>query len=135
MVEINQEKIQSEFTKNLNRILLEKNIQQNELANYVGVSNTTVNNWCKGYKMPRMNKVDKICSFLNISRSQLLDGIEEQKESYYLDPETAQLAQEIHDNPQYRVLFDASKNLKPESIKEIMKFIDYQKAKEGKDNE
>ena len=45
----------------------------------------------------------------------------------------AKMAQEIYDNPQYKVLFDATKKLKPESIKEVMKFIDYQKAKEEGD--
>lgn len=49
---------------------------------------------------------------------------------YYVDPETALLAQELKDNPQYRVLLDSTKKLKPESIKEVMKFIDYQIAKE-----
>ena len=59
-------------------------------------------------------------------------GWENNKENqtYYLNPEAAKMAQEIYDNPQYKVLFDATKKLKPESIKEVMKFIDYQKAKE-----
>ncbi|WP_196607095.1 helix-turn-helix domain-containing protein [Pectinatus frisingensis] len=61
------------FTKNLNIYLSNNNISQNELAKYVGVSNTTVNNWVKGYKTPRMDKVDKICDFLHISRGQLLE--------------------------------------------------------------
>ena len=49
---------------------------------------------------------------------------------YYADPETAALAQELKDNPEYRALLDATKNLKPESVKEIMQFIKFQKAKE-----
>ena len=52
--------------------------------------------------------------------------------AYMLETE-AKMAQEIYDNPQYKVLFDATKKLKPESIKEVMKFIDYQKAKEEGD--
>lgn len=51
-------------------------------------------------------------------------------EHYYIDPETAMLAQELKDNPQYRALLDSSKKLKPEGIKEVMKFIDYQLSKE-----
>jgi len=69
----NENKIQFVFTKNLNHFLSVKNIQQNELAKFIGVTGTTVNNWVKGYKMPRMDKIDKICLFLNINRSALLE--------------------------------------------------------------
>lgn len=61
------------FTANLNRMLQERGITQAELASYMEVSNTTVNNWVKGYKVPRMDKVDKICSFFKIKRSELLE--------------------------------------------------------------
>ena len=49
---------------------------------------------------------------------------------YYADVETATLAQELKDNPEYRALLDATRKLKPESVKEVMAFIKYQKAKE-----
>lgn len=49
---------------------------------------------------------------------------------YYIDSETALLIKELNDNPQYRALLNSSKKLKPENFKEVMKFIDYQLAKE-----
>lgn len=36
---------------------------------------------------------------------------------YYTDPETAQLAQEVFDNPDLRILFSAARDAKPEDIK------------------
>lgn len=54
------------FSGNLVRYLESRNMSQNELAKYLGVSPTSVNNWCRGLKSPRMDKVDKIFSmFLN----------------------------------------------------------------------
>ena len=53
--------------------------------------------------------------------------------SYYNDPEVAQMANEIKDNPDMRILFDASRDLKKESIEEVVKFIEFQKAKERGD--
>ncbi len=70
---MNEEKIKKVFVKNIQRYLEEKDFTQRELAEFVGVSNTTVNNWVNGYSMPRMNKVDLICSFFGISRSDLLE--------------------------------------------------------------
>ena len=68
------EEIKKVFVKNIQKFLEEKNYTQKELADFVGVSNTTVNNWVNGYSMPRMNKVDLICNFFNISRSDLLES-------------------------------------------------------------
>jgi transcriptional regulator with XRE-family HTH domain len=55
------------------------------------------------------------------------------KPLYYHDPEVAQMANELKDNPGMRVLFDASRGLKKESIEEVVKFIEFQKAKERGD--
>lgn len=38
------------------------------------------------------------------------------KDEYYISPETAKLAQELFDNPDMRMLFDAAKNSKPEDL-------------------
>ena len=69
----NENTMKKTFTDNLNRLLQERGITQAELATYMEVSNTTVNNWVKGYKVPRMDKVDKLCSFFKIKRSELLE--------------------------------------------------------------
>ena len=69
----NENTMKKTFTDNLNRLLRERGITQAELATYMEVSNTTVNNWVKGYKVPRMDKVDKLCSFFKIKRSELLE--------------------------------------------------------------
>lgn len=37
--------------------------------------------------------------------------------AYYLNEETAKIAQEVFDDPDLRVLFDASRNAKPEAIR------------------
>lgn len=61
------------FSKNLNYFLNLNNKTQLDLAKYVGVSTASVSNWCKGIKVPRLDKVDKICTFFNIVRSDLLE--------------------------------------------------------------
>lgn len=71
---MDEKSIQNIFSYNLRRLLMERNKTQLELSKYIGVSNTTVNNYVKGYNMPRMDKIDKICSFFNIKRSDLLEN-------------------------------------------------------------
>ena len=62
------------FSNNLKKFLKEQKKTQLELANFVGISDAAVNNWVKGYKLPRMDKVDKICKFFSIKRSDLLES-------------------------------------------------------------
>ena len=64
-------KIYSTFGKSLKKHLDEKNKTQRDLADYMGVTEATVSCWVNGVKMPRMNKIDKICEYLNITRESL----------------------------------------------------------------
>lgn len=61
------------FKENLNYYLDLRDKTQLELSKYIGVSNTAVNNWVNGYTTPRMDKVDKICEFLGVTRSDLFE--------------------------------------------------------------
>lgn len=48
----------------------------------------------------------------------------EEQPSYYLDPEVAQLAQELYERPEMRVLFDASRNASPEDIEQVAALLE-----------
>ena len=113
----------------LQQIITARNTNVNELAIRAKVSPNTL------YSIIKRNntKADidiliRISRVLGVTVEYFSD--EADANQYYLDSETAMLAQELKDNPQYRVLLDSTKKLKPESIKEVMKFIDYQIAKE-----
>lgn len=43
---------------------------------------------------------------------------------YYTDPDVADIAQFAFENPQYKVLFDATKKVRPEDIDFVLKMID-----------
>ena len=73
MNNIEEKETQRIFSNNLRYYLKLKNKTQLDLANAIGVSNTTINNYVKGYNAPRMDKVDKICKYLGISRSDLIE--------------------------------------------------------------
>lgn len=61
------------FAKNLNHLLKMHNMTQAELAERMGVSTATTSNWCKGIKLPRMDKVEKMCSIFDCLRSDLME--------------------------------------------------------------
>ena len=118
------------------KILRDKyNLSQKDFAKIAGVTDKAVSSWENGTKEPRMGAIQKIADYFNIQKSNIIEdyGMNTSSQGWYLDPETAKAAQEMYDK--HRVLFDASRKLKPESIKEVEKFIEYQLAKENHENE
>lgn len=65
-----------------------------------------------------MGIIEKLASYFGVPRSYFLEeNGNTEKRAYYLDPETAKVAQKIHDNPELGFLFDAAKNASPEDLK------------------
>ena len=122
-------KLRKIFAERLQAVMSENKIKQNELADMLHVSESTVGKWLLMKALPRMGIVEKLASIFGKQKSYFLE--EQTSDTYYINPETAKFAQEAYTNPQYKALFDATRGMKPESIKEILKFIEYQKAKEN----
>jgi transcriptional regulator with XRE-family HTH domain len=61
------------FAQNLNKLFTQKNVTQKALADYVGVSTASVSDWRKGKIFPRMDRIDRICSFFHVERGDLLN--------------------------------------------------------------
>ena len=107
-------KIRRTFAHNLSVYLALRNRSQKELAKYVSVSGTTVTNWVRGYKMPRMDKIDKICQFLTINRDDLLSeqnspvSIETQNNFYLSEHEQTIIKKYRFLSPEVQVAIDAA---------------------------
>lgn len=108
-----------------------RHLTQAQFAEDMNVSQQAVGKWERDLASPNDEMLKKIATYFNVTIDYLL-GYDDSPR-YYTDPETAALAQELKVNPGGRVLFDAGKGLKPESVKEVVKFIEYQKAKESGD--
>lgn len=114
----------------------ELNVSQEELAKILGYkSRSSINKIEKdGRELPQ-GKILAIATALHTTPSYIMGWEEEsQNKEYYLNPETAMLAQQIHDDPNLRILLDASKDLEPEDIKVVVDLVKRMKAKERGDN-
>ena len=70
---MNESDINSIIAKNISVLLEHSGKTQADLADFMGVSQATVSNWCKGTKLPRMDKIDRICEYFNVNRSDLME--------------------------------------------------------------
>lgn len=74
---MNNQEINKIIAENLSSLLEKSGKTQLDLADYMGVSQATISNWCKGVKLPRMDKIDRICDFFSVSRSQLMESLDQ----------------------------------------------------------
>jgi transcriptional regulator with XRE-family HTH domain len=61
------------LTKNLQKYLGLNNATQKDVANAIGVSTGTFNDWVKGRAVPRMDKIQKLADYFDIEVSDLLE--------------------------------------------------------------
>lgn len=99
------------FTQNLKRFLKQKKKTQQELATYLGVGRSAVNHWTTGKNMPEHYNVDKICTFLNVTRDELLGNPAEQKKDDF----------KIHFFEGYD--YDKLPEAKKEKIRQLIKLV------------
>ena len=112
------------FSKNLKNYMELNGKTQIDLINDLGFNKSAVSTWCNGTRLPRMDKVDALAKYFGISRSDLIEEKAEIAESYYLNDDAKELAQFLFDNPEYKVLFDASRKVKREDIEFVKQMLD-----------
>lgn len=114
------------FSNNLKYWLKERDKTQADLSRYINVSSATASDWCHGYKMPRTDKLQSICSWLGIELNDLLEeqDFDQKKKTYYINEDARELAQFLFENPEYRILFDASRKIKKDDIQFVKEMID-----------
>jgi transcriptional regulator with XRE-family HTH domain len=93
-------------------------LTQGSVSSLTGFSNTTISNWETGVSRPDVDSLALLCRVYRVNPNELLEW-DNEPQGYYLDPETAAIAQEMHDNPDLRILFDASRKATPEDLKKI----------------
>ncbi len=116
-------------SKNLRRIAYEAEKTQADISKDLKISKATISSWMNGTRVPRMDKIDLLCHYFNVKRSDIMEEKEEKEdqgesEQYYLNDDARDLAQFLFDNPEYKVLFDASRKVRREDIEFVRKMMD-----------
>ena len=68
------------FSRNLTRYLTESGKTQKEVADAIGVSAGTFCDWVKERAYPRMDKIQKLADYFGITKSDLVDERDIEKE-------------------------------------------------------
>lgn len=115
-----EETLRNIFARNLRHYLEERGYNQSDLCKYMSVSSATVSDWCNGRKMPRADKIQSIANWLKVNIGELMDEKpNEDAVGYYLNDETARVAQEIFESKELRMLFDVQRDMEPEDLRAL----------------
>ena len=118
-----------------NKEIMAKNIQyymdkygksRQDMCDALGVKYTTFTDWVKGNSYPRIDKIELMANYFGITKADLVEEHSDNQdtEQYYLDPDARDVAQFLFENPEYKVLFDASRKVKKEDIEFVKKMLD-----------
>ena len=119
------------FSINLLKYIENSGKQQKDVAIELDINPPTFNTWCTGKSIPPVSTIQKIAEYFNVGISNLVDEKpDDSQQSHYLDDDTAKMAQELKDNKELKLLFDASRDASPEDLKQTADYLMFLKKKE-----
>ena len=116
-----------EFKNVLKKLRQVKCLTQDELAERLGINRSRLSNYELGQREPDFETLELIADFFNIDIDYLLGRSNKTTfvpESFYMDDEARDLAEFLHANPEYKVLFDASRKVKKKDIDFVKQMIE-----------
>lgn len=106
----------------LKRLRHQHSLTQAELAELIGVSYSSISMIELGKRTPSLEVLELLADHFNVSIDYLTG--KDSKSIYYLDPETAKLAEELHNRSDLRALLDAGRKTKPEELRYLIKLLE-----------
>lgn len=112
-----------------------EHLSQSELAETLGLAKSTISMYEVGKREPDFETLEVIADFFRVDMNFLLGKENSESDRYYLNNETAQAAQEIFENQELRMLFDATRDADPEDLKALHNMALALKRKERGNND
>lgn len=118
------------FSERLRELRQNKGLSQSQLADVLNISKSAISMYELGKREPDLETLEGIADFFNVDINYLLG--KEDGSMYYLDPEAAEIAQEVQQRPELKILFDASRKVSAGDLELVINMIDRLKKNEGK---
>lgn len=110
----------------IKKLCRDRGVSIAKLERDLGIGNGTITKSTSNYM--RSDRLQAIADYFGVTMEYLMTGEDPEQTSsdgkkYYFDDDAAELADFAHKNPEYKVLFDASRKLKPEDINFVLEMI------------
>ena len=114
-----------EHARRMKDALSDKGINSADLSRHSKINQSSLSQYLNGTNKPNSLRAMTIASILEVNPVWLMGfdvpkyvvDEKSQQDNYYINPETAKVAQAIFDDSDLHALFDAAQNSKPEDLK------------------
>jgi transcriptional regulator with XRE-family HTH domain len=79
------------IAQNLRRLMVEKGVEQKDVAEAIGVSKSLVSFWMNAARMPRMRKIDALCSYFGCRREDIMEPYGPRRKTKEITDDQAEL--------------------------------------------
>lgn len=117
------------------KLLKERGVTAYKVAKDTGITTSTLSSWKTGRYTPKPEKLKVLADYFGVSLEYLTTGKERDGEKYYINEETAEMAQKLFENRDLKVLFDAAQDATPEDLKTTYDMLMALKRKERGEND
>ena len=105
-----------------------------DVCKSTGIGQSTMSNWKSRRNLISGKNAQLIADYFGVSVDYLMTGKEKEGgEKYYINDHTASIAQDIFENMELRLLFDAAKDAQPEDLRTVHQMLLALKRKERGD--
>lgn len=128
------DELMGDFPNIFKHIREKSGLTQQQLADKLGISRSAVGMYEKGEREPNFETLELIADTFNVDMNYLLGkkpSTEVIPDTYYFNPETSKIAQEIYDNKELSLLFDAARDADPEDLQTVHSMLMALKRKEN----
>lgn len=101
------------ISKNLKKLIERSGKEQKQIAFDLRVNPPTFNQWVTGKSIPAVTVLQTLAEYFGVR----LEAIVNDDSEYYFDKQTAEVAQELFDDKNLRLLFSAARDSRPEDLK------------------
>jgi len=108
-------------------LLRKKGVKIADVVKATGMTPATIYDWKAGRYRPKDDKRKMIADYFGVTLEYLDTGKDDagnELPAYYLDQEAAEIAQELYDRPELKVLFRTTQRVSPEDLKVVQAMVD-----------
>ena len=101
------------------QLLQKYGVSTYRVSKETGIAQSVFSSWKNGISTPKQDKLKKIADYFTVSVEYLMTGEEKEADRYYINEETAQVAQEIFENKELRALFDVQRDMEADDLRAL----------------
>lgn len=110
------------FSANLNYYMELTKKSRDDICRALNIPYMTVSDWCRGFKYPRMDKIEKLANLFGIK---MIDLIEEKNfDDLPEKDEIWEIRAKLRQRPELKVLFDMSSKATKEDIEKAIQMVE-----------